>query len=791
MTASTGDHRFWLAGKREAAQDRFFREALDPAVWTEGDEDGWETCWYTGMPPKSVFAELTADQTINHIPGNNALTIKSNLYATLAQARERVVARTGEDSAEARRMTFFPRVYGMPEDYHALQEAARQRPEAHWIVKPRNSARGKGISMLRDVATAPLDNASMVQEYVANPHTISGYKYVLRLYVLITSVEPLRVYLYNEGSAKLASAPYNTDIDDVYAHLTNPDVNATNTANASPVVFRSLAQYRQWLREQGHDDEALFARLREMAALTAIAAREPMRRRVQDTPGDTRGCYELLGLDCLVDDTLNPWIIECNLSPSLEVCAAPADGGDVEEQTKQRLVADMVRLLDLNQRDVGSEPDSADPAERLRQQARAEHARAGDYTRVYPNAEAERYLPFFPLPRLADLVLADDATGGRVPRPRVQPWATREIIESERLGLYCERTGTLYTPNATAAWIWLQAVDGAEPDAIADARLDAGQQAGQAPEPWSVRQQVWDVLADSAADGLLLPQYGTESGVPEDNAAVVTDAHASPEPNTLDVAVGSTNWSLALPDAATRERLDGLFAPATAATAGSLHVRRARRGYAVADATGLRAEGLRLARLAPEITRILLHDARPADVDWSVDGILVPLDHQSARAALVVGDDAAQAGGLARELATALGTGYSGGAYVTLGTGRARPAGLPVAQPHETDGGAVHELPDRTPVALTAATRLAPEGALTVVAVVTDGSADPAPLLPLDVVTRLLPRVSAGTPGGQPDGDAVAAAADWLAGCTLRSVGPGRGAGLARELACMQATEDA
>jgi tubulin polyglutamylase TTLL5 len=259
---------------------------------------------------------------------------------------------------------------------------------------------------------------------------MDGHKYVLRLYVLIRSVEPLRVYLYNEGSVKLASEPYDPDsIDNVYAHLTNPDINATNTSSASPVVFRSFARYREWLRTQGHDDAALFARLRDMVALTAIAAREPMLERLRDTPGDTSGCYELLGLDCLVDADLNPWILECNLSPSLEVCAAPADGGDVEEDMKRRLVADMARLLDLNQRD-SQEFTSADPAERLRQEARAEHARAGDYTRVYPAAESEAYLPFFPLPRLADLVLADDAAGRHLERPCVQPWATEELIDA-------------------------------------------------------------------------------------------------------------------------------------------------------------------------------------------------------------------------------------------------------------------------------------------------------------------------------------------------------------------------
>lgn len=72
------------------------------------------------------------------------------------------------------------------------------------------------------------DKHSLIMEYIANPHLINGLKYDLRVYVLITSFDPLRIYLYKDGLARFATSKYNTNTKDLrkkYVHLTNFSVN--------------------------------------------------------------------------------------------------------------------------------------------------------------------------------------------------------------------------------------------------------------------------------------------------------------------------------------------------------------------------------------------------------------------------------------------------------------------------------------------------------------------------------------------------------------------------------------
>ena len=104
-----------------------------------------------------------------------------------------------------------------------------------WIMKPTASSQGKGIVVLSSVDEVPRGaglKPQIVQQYIQNPILINGYKFDLRVYVALTSVNPLRLYVYDEGLVRFASEKYDTsDLKNVFSHLTNYSINKKNFDN--------------------------------------------------------------------------------------------------------------------------------------------------------------------------------------------------------------------------------------------------------------------------------------------------------------------------------------------------------------------------------------------------------------------------------------------------------------------------------------------------------------------------------------------------------------------------------
>ena len=58
---------------------------------------------------------------------------------------------------------------------------------------------------------------------------MDGLKFDFRIYVLVTGVDPLRIFLYSDGLTRLATEPYSEvnceNVDDMCMHLTNYAIN--------------------------------------------------------------------------------------------------------------------------------------------------------------------------------------------------------------------------------------------------------------------------------------------------------------------------------------------------------------------------------------------------------------------------------------------------------------------------------------------------------------------------------------------------------------------------------------
>lgn len=65
------------------------------------------------------------------------------------------------------------------------------------------------ISLIRNCEKLPAQDHFIVQEYLDKPFLMEGYKFDLRIYILVTSCDPLRIFLYNDGLVRMGTEKYH------------------------------------------------------------------------------------------------------------------------------------------------------------------------------------------------------------------------------------------------------------------------------------------------------------------------------------------------------------------------------------------------------------------------------------------------------------------------------------------------------------------------------------------------------------------------------------------------------
>ena len=94
---------------------------------------------------------------------------------------------------------FLPPTFLLPGESRRLKKAMME-PNSMWILKPPNMLAGDGVRLIKDFREVEATgDICCVQKYLTQPFLINNLKFDLRIYVLVTSVKPLRVYMYEDG----------------------------------------------------------------------------------------------------------------------------------------------------------------------------------------------------------------------------------------------------------------------------------------------------------------------------------------------------------------------------------------------------------------------------------------------------------------------------------------------------------------------------------------------------------------------------------------------------------------
>ena len=182
-------------------------------------EGGAWNCLWTGLIRPSKLKYMNQYQKINHFAGAWNIGHKGNLWRNVQRQRRR----------HGRDFEICPPTYLFPEDYKRwCNEREVSNYREMYIMKPTGSSCGRGIRVVGRKQTVSKRPGYLVQKYLAKPHLLRGYKYDMRIYIVVTSFEPLKAYQFAEGLVRLATQPYSTakgSLKKRFIHLTNFSIN--------------------------------------------------------------------------------------------------------------------------------------------------------------------------------------------------------------------------------------------------------------------------------------------------------------------------------------------------------------------------------------------------------------------------------------------------------------------------------------------------------------------------------------------------------------------------------------
>ncbi|XP_029696266.1 tubulin polyglutamylase ttll6 isoform X2 [Takifugu rubripes] len=420
----------------------------------EGED--WTLFWTDCSVSLDRVRDMKRYQKINHFPGMNEICRKDSL----ARNMNRMLKLFPKD------YNIFPRTWCLPADHSDFQAYTRAKKNKSYICKPDTGCQGKGIFITKSYKDIPHEHM-ICQVYVSRPFIIDGYKFDLRIYVLVTSCDPLRVFMFKEGLVRFCTTKYNepahSNVDDVCMHLTNYSINKNSqnfVHDEDTGSKRKLSTLNKLLESLGCNTEKMWTDIEDAIVKTLISAHPILKHNYHTCfPNHTTcsACFEILGFDVLLDHRLKPWVLEVNHSPSFTT-DSPLDC-----EVKDALLYDTLVLINLgacDRRKITREERrrvkdrlqqnssrkaravsacSCSRSEELRQcqaataeqMERYEAKHLGGFKRIYPREGGEKYDKYFK--HSSSLFQETAASKAREECARQQLQELQLKVEEERL----------------------------------------------------------------------------------------------------------------------------------------------------------------------------------------------------------------------------------------------------------------------------------------------------------------------------------------------------------------------
>ncbi|KAI0984833.1 hypothetical protein GJ496_004611 [Pomphorhynchus laevis] len=288
------------------------RAALAAGYEVVNSTKSCDICWTDCSPNIKILLELKKWQKVNHFVGMNELCRKDRLTRNI----NRMLKQFPTD------YNFYPPTWCLPTEYSEF--CKRVQRNCTYIFKPVDQSQGKGIFLtrhpLRDIN---IQTNGIIQVYNQQPILLDNFKFDLRLYVLVTSYDPPTIFVYNEGLARFATAPFeklnDRNVSESFMHLTNYAIQKKSCQyirddSYSGSKRRFTLVLEQLKYQKSIDTVKLLSMLDDLIIKTIIMPYTTLQHQYKATfPNHTKAssaCFEILGFDILLDQNAKPVLLE-------------------------------------------------------------------------------------------------------------------------------------------------------------------------------------------------------------------------------------------------------------------------------------------------------------------------------------------------------------------------------------------------------------------------------------------------------------------------------------------------
>ena len=182
--------------------------------------------------------------------------------------------------------------------------------ENMWILKPINMSRSMDMLItdnLKEIIRAVETGPKICQKYFCNPFLMNNKKFDLRFIIAVKSLLPLELYFYEKMFwIRSANKDYNKEslsFDDYEVHFT--------VMNYSKFGMQTIydKDFIKYLKERNIEWDPIYQKLRTKVKNVMLMACKDCPQMINF---NSRAIY---GLDAMLDDQLEPHIIEINYQP--------------------------------------------------------------------------------------------------------------------------------------------------------------------------------------------------------------------------------------------------------------------------------------------------------------------------------------------------------------------------------------------------------------------------------------------------------------------------------------------